>query len=168
MAAGGAVGRGVARALLVAAEALARQADGGAGDEPRRRPSAIVSSGSRSTCALAAGAGLTAIVGPSGAGKTTLLHVIAGLLRPGRGPSSSATRCSSRRRRGVVVPPDRRRIGYVTQDSRLFPHLTVRQNLAYGHWFTPPAGAGSTVDAVVGDAGPRRPAGAAPGAALGR
>jgi molybdate transport system ATP-binding protein len=35
------------------------------------------------------------------------------------------------------VPPDRRRIGYVTQDSRLFPHLTVGQNLAFGHWFTP-------------------------------
>src|SRR5262249_52630213 len=39
--------------------------------------------------------------------------------------------------RGVFVPPHRRRVGYVFQEGRLFPHLTVRQNLLYGHWFTP-------------------------------
>ena len=40
---------------------------------------------------------------------------------------------------GVFVPPHRRRIGYVFQEGRLFPHLTVRQNLLFGRWFAPPA-----------------------------
>jgi molybdate transport system ATP-binding protein len=99
---------------------------------------------------LAAGAGLTAIVGPSGAGKTTLLHVIAGLIVPDDGTVVLGGDVLLDRARGIVVPPDRRRIGYVTQDSRLFPHLTVRQNLAYGHWFTPPDRRRLTVDAVAG------------------
>jgi molybdate transport system ATP-binding protein len=97
---------------------------------------------------LAAGPGLTAIVGPSGAGKTTLLHVIAGLIVPDAGTVVLAGEALVDRARGVVVPPDRRRIGYVTQDSRLFPHLTVRQNLAYGRWFTAPERRRLTVDAV--------------------
>jgi molybdate transport system ATP-binding protein len=99
---------------------------------------------------LAAGAGLTAIVGPSGAGKTTLLHIIAGLIVPDDGTVVLGGEVLLDRARGIVVPPDRRRIGYVTQDSRLFPHLTVRQNLAYGHWFTPPGRRRLTVDAVAG------------------
>ncbi len=98
---------------------------------------------------MRAGAGLTAIVGPSGAGKTTLLHLIAGLIRPDAGRSPSATTCWSTSARGVFVPPDRRRIGYVTQESRLFPHLTVRQNLGYGHWFTPLPARRLTLPAVV-------------------
>jgi molybdate transport system ATP-binding protein len=86
---------------------------------------------------LRAGGGLTAIVGPSGAGKTTLLHLVAGLLRPDAGRIVLGDDVLVDTSRGVFVPPDRRRIGYVTQESRLFPHLTVRQNLGYGHWFTP-------------------------------
>jgi len=86
---------------------------------------------------LRAGGGLTAIVGPSGAGKTTLLHLVAGLIRPDAGRIVLGSDVLVDTGRGVFVPPDRRRIGYVTQESRLFPHLTVRQNLAYGHWFTP-------------------------------
>jgi len=97
---------------------------------------------------LAAGSGLTAIVGPSGAGKTTLLHVIAGLIVPDEGTVVVGGDLLVDRARGVVVPPDRRRIGYVTQDSRLFPHLTVRQNLAYGRWFTAPERRRLGVDAV--------------------
>src|SRR5262245_56908104 len=85
---------------------------------------------------LSAGAGLTAIVGPAGAGKTTLLHAIAGLVRADEGRVVLGDDVLVDTARGVFVAPDRRRIGYVTQDSRLFPHLTVRQNLAYGHWFT--------------------------------
>ena len=88
--------------------------------------------------AFDAGAGLTAVVGPSGAGKTTLLHLIAGLARPDAGRIALGDDVLVDTARGVFVAPDRRRIGYVTQDSRLFPHLTVRQNLAYGQWFTPP------------------------------
>jgi molybdate transport system ATP-binding protein len=97
---------------------------------------------------LRAGGGLTAIVGPSGAGKTTLLHVIAGLIVPDEGTVVVGDDVLVDRGRGVVVPPDRRRIGYVTQDSRLFPHLTVRQNLAYGRWFTPPDRRRLSVEAV--------------------
>jgi molybdate transport system ATP-binding protein len=88
---------------------------------------------------LRAGSGLTAIVGPSGAGKTTLLHVIAGLTRPDEGRVVLGDDVLVDTARGVFVPADRRRIGYVTQDSRLFPHLSVKHNLTYGQWFTPPA-----------------------------
>jgi molybdate transport system ATP-binding protein len=97
---------------------------------------------------LRAGGGLTAIVGPSGAGKTTLLHVIAGLIVPDEGTVVVGDDVLVDRGRGVVVPPARRRIGYETQDSRLFPHLTVRQNLAYGRWFTPPDRRQLSVEAV--------------------
>jgi len=75
--------------------------------------------------------GLTAITGPSGAGKTTLLNLIAGLLRPTTGHI---------RLDGTALkdmPPHRRRIGYVFQEARLFPHLSVRQNLRYGRLFAP-------------------------------
>lgn len=98
---------------------------------------------------LRAGAGLTAIVGPSGAGKTTLLHLVAGLVRPDAGRIAIGEDVLVDTARGTWLPPDRRRIGYVTQDSRLFPHLTVGQNLAFGHWFTPSAARRLSVGAVV-------------------
>jgi len=98
---------------------------------------------------LRAGGGLTAIVGPSGAGKTTLLHLIAGLIRPDAGRIVLGDDVLVDTGRGVFVPPHRRRIGYVTQESRLFPHLTVRQNLGYGHWFTPAPERRLTPSAVV-------------------
>jgi molybdate transport system ATP-binding protein len=98
---------------------------------------------------LTAGAGLTAIVGPSGAGKTTLLHVVAGLLHPDEGRIVVGGDVLVDTARGLFVPPDRRHIGYVTQDSRLFPHLTVRQNLAYGHWFTRDADRRLSVEAAI-------------------
>ena len=88
--------------------------------------------------AFESGGGLTAIVGPSGAGKTTLLHIIAGLLRPDRGivrlDNESLVDTTTR----TWQPPHRRRIGYVTQEPRLFPHLSVRQNVRYGYWFLKP------------------------------
>jgi len=112
--------------------------------------------------AFDSGSGLTAIVGPSGAGKTTLLHIIAGLLRPDRGIVrldneplvDTATR--------TWQPPHRRRIGYVTQEPRLFPHLSVRQNVRYGYWFLKPVDRRLGFDSVVEllDLGPllaRRP-----------
>jgi molybdate transport system ATP-binding protein len=52
-------------------------------------------------------------------------------------------------KRGLYVPPHRRRIGYVFQEGRLFPHLTVRQNLLYGRWFAPRGRAGADLDRVV-------------------
>jgi molybdate transport system ATP-binding protein len=98
---------------------------------------------------IRAGGGLTAIVGPSGAGKTTLLHLVAGLIQPDQGRIVLGDDVLVDTVRGVGLPPNRRRIGYVTQESRLFPHLTVRQNLAYGHWFTPMGERRLTLPAVV-------------------
>ncbi len=86
---------------------------------------------------FAAGAGLTALFGRSGSGKTTLVNIIAGLVKPqqGRVGVDGETLIDTQQR--LFVPPHRRRVGYVFQEGRLFPHLTVRQNLRYGRWFTP-------------------------------
>ncbi|RDZ27561.1 molybdenum ABC transporter ATP-binding protein [Lysobacter silvisoli] len=73
-----------------------------------------------------------ALVGASGAGKTSLLHAIAGLLRPQRGRIEIDGRCLYDGQAGIDLPAHRRRIGYVFQDARLFPHLDVRRNLLYG------------------------------------
>lgn len=73
-----------------------------------------------------------AVIGESGAGKTSLLHAIAGLLRPARGRIEIAGRCLFDSAARVDLPAHRRRIGYVFQDARLFPHLDVRRNLLYG------------------------------------
>jgi len=80
---------------------------------------------------------LTAFFGPSGSGKTSLLNIIAGILRPDQGSIVLNDRVLVDTAKGIVVPMHRRRIGYVFQEARLFPHLTVRQNLSYGRWFTP-------------------------------
>jgi molybdate transport system ATP-binding protein len=79
--------------------------------------------------------GTVALFGPSGAGKTTLVNAIAGLMRPDRGRAAIDGTTLLDTARGIDVPPHRRRIGYIFQDGRLFPHLTVRQNLSYGRWF---------------------------------
>jgi molybdate transport system ATP-binding protein len=79
-----------------------------------------------------AAAGVTALFGPSGAGKTTVVNMIAGLLTPDRGSISLDDKVLFDAAAGINVPPHRRRIGYVFQEGRLFPHLTVRQNLDYG------------------------------------
>jgi len=84
--------------------------------------------------------GLTALLGPSGSGKTSTLHVIAGLLRPDEGLVQCGDETLADSSRRIWVPPHRRRVGYVFQDSRLFPHLTVRQNLGFGRWFSRPSG----------------------------
>jgi molybdate transport system ATP-binding protein len=85
--------------------------------------------------AFASDARVTALVGPSGVGKTTMLNIIAGLLRPdaGRVVVDGAVLLDTATR--TFVPPHRRGIGYVFQDARLFPHLSVRRNLLYGRWF---------------------------------
>jgi molybdate transport system ATP-binding protein len=105
---------------------------------------------------------VTALWGPSGAGKTTIANIIAGLIRPDRGRVALDGEVLVDRGRRVFVAPDRRRIGYVFQDDRLFPHLTVRQNLLYGRVLTPRAQRFVVLDDVVGllDLGPhlgRRP-----------
>jgi molybdate transport system ATP-binding protein len=82
--------------------------------------------------AFASDAPLTALVGASGAGKTTVLNCIAGLIRPDRGRIAVAGCTLFESATGVDIRPERRRAGYVFQDFRLFPHLRVAANLAYG------------------------------------
>jgi len=73
-----------------------------------------------------------ALSGHSGAGKTSVLHAIAGLVRPRAGHIEIDGRRLYDSARGIDVPAHRRRVGYVFQDARLFPHLDVRRNLQYG------------------------------------
>lgn len=81
---------------------------------------------------FASAGGVTALFGPSGAGKTTIVNMIAGLLAPDRGRIALGDHILFDSAMRVNVPPQRRRIGYVFQEGRLFPHLSVRQNLDYG------------------------------------
>jgi len=76
--------------------------------------------------------GVTALFGPSGAGKTSLVNMIAGLLKPDRGCIVVDDTILFDAAKAIDVPPHRRQIGYVFQEGRLFPHLSVRQNLDYG------------------------------------
>lgn len=80
--------------------------------------------------ALDAPAGVTALFGPSGAGKTTVLRAVAGLLVPDHGQITLAGRTLLGP--GINLPPHKRRIGYVFQEARLFPHRSVAQNLDFG------------------------------------
>jgi len=75
---------------------------------------------------------VTGLFGASGAGKTSLINMIAGLLKPDRGIIALDGETLDDTAARVHVPPHRRRIGYVFQDARLFPHLDVAQNLDYG------------------------------------
>jgi molybdate transport system ATP-binding protein len=76
--------------------------------------------------------GVTALFGPSGAGKTTIVNMVAGLLTPDRGSIALDDTVLFDAKTAIDVPPHRRGIGYVFQEGRLFPHLSVRQNLDYG------------------------------------
>jgi molybdate transport system ATP-binding protein len=75
---------------------------------------------------------VTGLFGASGAGKTALINMIAGLLKPDRGFIAIENETLDDTAGRVHVPAYRRRIGYVFQDARLFPHLDVSQNLDYG------------------------------------
>jgi molybdate transport system ATP-binding protein len=82
-----------------------------------------------------------ALFGPSGAGKTQALKMIAGIVAPDRGRVAVGGEVLYDSRAHRSVPPRRRRLGYVAQDYALFPHLTVRQNVAFGvrrGWLNPP------------------------------
>ena len=76
--------------------------------------------------------GVTALFGRSGAGKTSVVNMLAGLLRPDRGRIELDGGILFDSAKGVDLPPERRRLGYVFQESRLFPHYSVRRNLEYG------------------------------------
>ncbi|MEX0763108.1 MAG: molybdenum ABC transporter ATP-binding protein [Dehalococcoidia bacterium] len=81
--------------------------------------------------------GITAVFGPSGAGKSTLLSCIAGAVRPDDGEITLNERVLWSSKPPKNVPPEKRRIGLVYQDGALFPHMTVRRNIDYGHSLTP-------------------------------
>jgi molybdate transport system ATP-binding protein len=78
--------------------------------------------------------GATALFGPSGAGKTSLINMVAGLLKPDRGHIVLDGETLFDDEARIDVPAWRRRIGYVFQEGRLFPHFTVQRNLDYGRW----------------------------------
>ena len=84
--------------------------------------------------------GITVLWGASGSGKTTLLQCLAGLLRPDAGRIACREAVWFDAERGVCLAPERRRLGYVFQDVRLFPHLSVRSNILFGRRFRGPSG----------------------------
>lgn len=98
----------------------------------------------------AEGAGITALFGRSGAGKTSIINMVAGMTRPDRGRIQVGDRVLYDSSRKIDLPPDKRRIGYIFQDSRLFPHLSVRSNLTYGMKLVPTAERYVQFDDVVG------------------
>ena len=87
--------------------------------------------------AFANNANITALFGPSGSGKSLTLHLVAGLLRPDQGRVVLNGVVFADAKQNIFVPMHRRRIGVVFQESNLFPHLSVKQNLLYGRWFAP-------------------------------
>ncbi|MCB1343502.1 MAG: molybdenum ABC transporter ATP-binding protein [Pseudooceanicola sp.] len=111
--------------------------------------------------------GITALFGRSGSGKTTVVNAVAGLLRPdtGRIAVEGVTVFDSGAR--VNLAPHRRRFGYVFQDARLFPHLDVAGNLAYGLRFSPRGAAGASLDEVADLLGLETLLGRRPGALSG-
>ena len=94
------------------------------------------------------GAGLVALLGRSGSGKTSIINAIAGLIKPDQGRVKVDDVVLVDTAHKIFLPPHRRQVGYVFQEGRLFPHLTVRQNLLYGRWFAR-RGAASEFEAVV-------------------
>jgi molybdate transport system ATP-binding protein len=88
---------------------------------------------------------VTVLFGPSGAGKTSLLRAVAGLDKPETGVIDFGGEVWSDAARAVFVPPQQRRIGFVPQDQGLFPHLSVRDNVAYGA----PRGDSAAIDACL-------------------
>jgi len=91
---------------------------------------------------------VTALFGPSGAGKTSIINAIAGLLAPERGRIAVGQAILFDSQNSVNTPTHKRRMRVVFQESRLFPHFSVRQNLVYGRWIAGRA-AGAKLDEVV-------------------
>ena len=96
-----------------------------------------------------AGPGITALFGRSGAGKTTVINAVAGLLTPDGGRIALGDEVLFDATAATNVPPHARGLGYVFQDARLFPHLTVAENLKFGSRYAPPDRKGAPFDDVV-------------------
>ena len=80
------------------------------------------------------GPGITGLFGHSGAGKTTILKMMAGMLRPVSGQIEVNGQIYFDSRENIDLPPSKRRTGFVFQDARLFPHMSVRRNLSFAGW----------------------------------
>jgi len=93
--------------------------------------------------------GVIALFGRSGAGKTSLINMLAGLARPRRGRIAVNGNVLFDSARGIDLPPEARRLGYVFQEGRLFPHMSVRKNLSYGYSRAPAPRPGIEFDRVV-------------------
>ncbi len=93
---------------------------------------------------------IIALFGASGSGKTSLINIIAGLIRPERGRVAIGGTVLTDTAAGIFVPPYRRKLGTVFQEGRLFPHLSVRQNLLYGAWFARAAQKEANLSRVAG------------------
>ncbi|MDV4182362.1 molybdenum ABC transporter ATP-binding protein [Rhizobium brockwellii] len=93
--------------------------------------------------------GVTALFGRSGSGKTSLIRIIAGLARPDEGRVVLDGEPLTETATGIFVPKHRRRFGYVFQEARLFPHLSIRANLSYGRWFAARPAHGESFDRIV-------------------
>lgn len=87
---------------------------------------------------VAEASGVTALFGRSGSGKTSLINMVSGLIRPDEGRIALNGRPLFDSARNIHVPPEKRRFGYVFQEGRLFPHLSVSANLTYGMNLIPP------------------------------
>jgi molybdate transport system ATP-binding protein len=95
------------------------------------------------------GGGVTALFGPSGSGKTSIVNAIAGTFRPSDGRIVLDGRVVLDTAAGIFVPPEKRRAGTVFQDSRLFPHMRVRDNLLFGWRRAPVKAAQGEIDRIV-------------------
>lgn len=93
--------------------------------------------------------GVVALFGRSGCGKTTLINIISGLLQPDEGRVELDGVILTDTRERIRVPVERRRVGYVFQDARLFPHLGVLANLRYGMQRAPKEGRSIGLDEVL-------------------
>lgn len=100
--------------------------------------------------AFEAPSGITALFGQSGSGKTTVINAVAGLLEPNSGRITIQSEILLDSTSGINVRPHRRRMGYVFQDARLFPHLSVEGNLKYGSRFAPRNSTGLALSEVAG------------------
>lgn len=94
-------------------------------------------------------AGVTVLYGPSGSGKSTILNAVTGLLSPQSAWVEVGGTVLADTARRISLPPHKRRLGVIFQEGRLFPHLTVRQNLRYGRFFSRQRGSGVSEDAIV-------------------
>lgn len=100
-------------------------------------------------CFSGSASGITALYGPSGAGKTSVINMIAGLSKPDSGLISIGGRVLYDSAKGINIPPDKRQIGCVFQEGRLFPHMSVHSNLAYGMRLIPKEKRKISMDQVV-------------------